>query len=359
MLTLEEYFLYRRPSASAPAPPLGAWPPPPLEPLGPYPPPGPSQYQTTLPFVPPAGPDRRFVRMNAWGVVVPGLPFVKGVASEHPDRLMTYVIQRYDAEWRAKCYAEHHRRGYTHWFLSLADMAIEDGMSPEAVLALAQEIRAQGFWISMWLGSKNYPAFIPQDADAATWRAKIEPYIAPMLEADCLHHAVIGGEFDMWNQGDPNNDMPFQIASTVLELCQPAGCDVYFHFATHVTFWGNVPGSWQGRAIPDRFAWTREMCNLGVRGIYYQGDPAWAPNEYQGRIADSLGRVDARWDFVAHEIMAIWEFMGHPAGAEYPNELDAAMMGYLCLCTGPSGQVPGVQMWGFGDGARYLDGRVL
>src|SRR5215467_5651987 len=316
--------------------------------------PEPVNYMTALPFTPPTKPDRRFVRMDAWCVSVPGLPFVKGVASEHPDRLMTYVIQRYDKSWRQKCYDAHKAHKYTHWFLSLADMIVEDGMSVDQIVALAKEIRAQGFWISMWLGSKNYLQFIPQDQRAPVWKEKLTPYIIPMMEADCLHHAIVGGEFNLWNLGEPNEASAHDIAKTVVEMCKPYGTDVYFHFGTECTFWAGVPG-----VYPDRFAWWRAMCDLGVRGIYYQGDPSWKLNEFQGRIADTLGRVDERCDFISHEIMAIYQFTGQPTGADWPNEADGRMMGLGCLCTGPSSQVPNVQQWGYGNGAAYMNGEAV
>ena len=58
-------------------------------PLRPMPP---GSYDRVLPWDPPK--TRDFLRADAWGVTIPGLPFVAGVpgsggSSEHPERLLT------------------------------------------------------------------------------------------------------------------------------------------------------------------------------------------------------------------------------------------------------------------------------
>jgi hypothetical protein len=224
----------------------------------------------------------------------------------------------------------------------MADMVEGMGMSPDEVVSLCREIRAQGFWISAWLGSKNYPGFIPRDSSASTWKQALDPYLLPLISQDLLHHAVIGGEFDLWNIGETNDPTPFEIAEYVVGTHVPM---TYFHFSTHVTWWG-------GSA--DRFDWTQRMSNLGVRGLYYQGDVNWNVGEYQGRICDTLGHpgIPAEWDFVNHEIVAAAEFT-----QDHPDEYDACQKSYMCQCAIP--QDAAVHQWGYGNGGYRPDGSYL
>src|SRR5262249_43057694 len=61
----------------------------------------PGTYDRVLPWTPPH--TRDFLRGDAWGVTIPGLPFVAGVpgsggSREHPERLLTGLDYKYDRQ---------------------------------------------------------------------------------------------------------------------------------------------------------------------------------------------------------------------------------------------------------------------
>ena len=112
---------------------------PPAEPRPPLPPLPAGSYDRVLPWTPPK--TRDFIRADAWAVPVPGLPFVPGGSSEHPERLLTPFIYKYDRSLWPACFDAHRARGYTHWILWWPNFRA-DGGSVADFAALCQEIQA-------------------------------------------------------------------------------------------------------------------------------------------------------------------------------------------------------------------------
>lgn len=326
------------------------WPPAPRQPyvLPPY------QGDRDLWFTPPPQPDLRFCRGDEWSVEIPGLPYLPGYTSlEYPDRCLTGFYPLWDADWRKRIREAHQARGYTHFTIWLGDCYKAMQITPTQFANFCEELASDGFFVRAWLGGKSIPGWIPNDSRVDVWRQYLDPYLD--AAAGVLHHAVIGGEYDLWNIGEPNDPTPFEIADYVVQKVGPTGALVYFHFSTHVTFWGNTPGQWNGQQIHDRFDWTRVMCDMGVRGIGYQGGCPyeWTIPELQARIADTLGKVDPRWDFVLEEPGPA--YAQFPANA-HPNEQEACEIGYAGVITKPANGRTDVHVQGFLNGAYQPSG---
>lgn len=318
----------------------------------------PYQGDRDLWFTPPTGPDLRFLRADAWSMVVPGLPYLPGRTSlEYPERCITGFYPLWDAENRAKIRKQCVRYGYTHLTLWLADIWDALHLTPAELRGYCQELRDDGIWVRAWLGSKLYPDWIPRDARMETWKARLDPYFDALLASDCLNHAVIGGEFDFWNIGVAEDPEPFRIAEYVVGRCAPVGCLTYFHFSTHRTFWGNTPGHWNDQEIRDRLDWARVMADIGVRGMGYQGGcpKEWSIPELQARLADSLGSIDPRFDIQLEE--------PGPADAQFPanahpDETEACAIGYAGLITKPRGPYT-AHIMGAGNGLYSPNGYAV
>lgn len=309
----------------------------------------PGSYNKVLPYIPPSKPDISYFRGDAWAVTIPGLPFVPQGSSEHPERCLTGFYNRWDASWRQKIRAAHGQRGYTHILLWLADMLCGPmNVSLSEVAYLCAELKAAGFYVAGWLGSKEYPQFIPHDAHVNDWRTALDPVFDELK--GLLDIAVIGGEYDLWNLGNPNDPTPFEIADYVVSK----GLPTYFHFSTYVTFWGNIPGTYAGHTINDRFDWYRVMCDIGVQGNHYQGNTEDTPENNQGRIADTLGRCDSRWHIVAAEVLANAQFT-----QDHPDELDGCRMGYIDNMTLPLSGDMTQYVHGYFNGGYRPDGSGL
>lgn len=352
MLTLQQYLLSQQ-GDSAPDRP---WPSPPREPLPTFP-------QQTLPYIttltqtPPNKPDRDWWRGNAWCRVVPGAPYVEGADKVHPDRVLTYLLDRYDGSWRTKIVDEHVRASYTHFTLSWPDSHRNgNGQSVSDYVSMSQAVQRRGFYMDHFLTSKIYDA---GDMSADQFMAHVDPVLTTLLESGAADIITVGWEWNLWNTNIPG-EVTHQIFGEVGKRCAPYGVPVYVHFSTHYTSWQSNDGTedrWQfwRRHNPKNAGWANYMGPL--RGLKYQSDPSWSFNEMQGRIGDTTNRPQSEevgwgheFNFVAWETFAYAQF----ESVSGPNEADGDQAGFITSCT------PGVaSVAGYGNGGRRPDGSAL
>lgn len=298
--------------------------------------PSPYAYDHVLPWTPPQS--RDYLRADAWGVVVPGLPFVYGGSSEHPERLLTGFLYKYDQTlWPAifKAYGE---RGYTHWILWIDALEAEDAISLDAFVAMCHTIQKAGFYVQVGLNSKVYE---PQDQTFAQWQARLLPLMSRLN----TEHAA--DEYAVWEWDSYN--VPGQTTINTFkwigQQAHAAGASFWIHFLPEHTSWF-ADGDARGR-----YGFYDDL-GTDVDGIQYQGDPNWNIGELQSRIVDTLQQFanqGNRHKLRAFELDAETEFTH-----DHPTESEAAAFGFLATCTrGPA------FVWGSGNGIWLQDGSPL
>lgn len=310
-------------------------PPKPRDPLPPFPP---GNYQNTLPWTPPA--NRDFLRADAWGVTIPGLPFVPGGSSRHPERCLSWFLDRWDAGWQSQILKAHVERGYTHFYLSWPDSRAV-GTSLDGFVSLCNQVKTAGLFPHVKLASKD---FDQRDQSAAQWAASLDPVM------DAL--AGIAAEYGVWEWNFFN--IPGQTTiDTFKYIGQKAhsqGATFWMHFSTEVT-------SWFANGDPrGRFGFYDDI-GTDVDGLDYQTSPTWDIPMLQARIVDSLsqfGRQGNRHKFRLFEDSASLMFDN-----DQPDEDHANLRCYLGCCTTDNVTGTDAKVWGFGNGGRKPDGSVL
>lgn len=297
--------------------------------------PTPTSYDQVLPWTPP--PSRDCLRADAWGVPIDGLPWVPGGSSEHPERLLTAFLYKYDRALWPRCFDAHRSRVYTHWILWWPN-ARADGMSLEDFVALVMTVAAAGFWPQVGLNSKDYD---PRDDSPDGWTARTGPLF------DALETAGFTGEFAVWEWDSHNIPGPPTI-DTFKYFGQRAhrmGASFWIHFLPEHTSWF-ADGDPRGR-----YGFYDDL-GTDVDGLNYQGDPAWDIGQLQSRLVDTLTQFAAqgnRHKLRAFELTAARQFTEDALTEDVANAI-----GYLACCTkGPA------TVWGFGNGARMPDGTAI
>ncbi len=341
-----------RPYGSAVAP---VWPPPPR---GPLPPHNPGTWETadpnvaetfhpvftTLPQEPPSQPDNRFYRGDAWGVTVPGLPFVDGgQGGASQSRVLTYFLGRYArvaAKWEDVILEAHLARGYTHFHLSPQD-EIHAGMSEDEFVAMAVRVKQAGFFVTHWLRSKYYS----DPNDFAPGRRMGEK----LLAAGAADQLCPAGEMDIWLQPSQARAIIDYDAAWIEGQTR-----TMLHFSPHYISWQ------EDKTHPNTF-WNP---NVGkVDGVWYQCEPRWTVGMMSARIQDALERLRAggmwgltqSFDVVAWETIATQQYInGHTAHGRLADEDEGRLIGYETCCTaGPQ------RVWGYGNGGGRPIGAAL
>jgi len=290
----------------------------------------------------PSGWDKRFWRGNAWSVTIPGLPWVPGGSSQQPERVLTWFLDRYEPAWQTQILTAHAERGYTHFSLSWPDSR-SYGQSLEQFIATCRLVKSWGFYVHVFLGSKVYD---PQDETWGGWWGQVTaPVLQTLVSAGCVDIITPGWEWDGWNVP---GDSTFAIYQGLAAIAVPAGIDVWTHFDIEYTSWFADGGN--------RFQWWDSMRGI-LTGILYQGNPflnpdgslVWSMGERQARAADTQNQdtfADGTFKFVYWEADAAEQFDN-----AHPTEAEAAMHGYLMLCS-PGG----CAVNGFGNGCWLPDG---
>jgi hypothetical protein len=302
---------------------------------------------TTLREKPP-GPSVAWWRGDAWGVTIPDLPFVPGGATGPAQaRVLSWFLDRYvragvdeDVILRA-----HLERRYTHFSLS-PDDSFAQGMTPAEYVAMAVRVRQAGFAVHHLLRSKLYT---PEDS-APEPKAHL---IDALLEADAMQV-----ETPAW-EGNYNSPDGLRRIIDFDAALIGTRCRILLHFYPHYI-------SWQRDGDHPAEFWK---ANHGkVDGILYQHVPTWTAGMMAARLTDALDRLapGGLWglgdsgrghpiDVTSWECTATQQFENEPDGNGRPGDEDHGnLKGYQNLCA------PGrMTVQGFGNGARYPDGKAL
>jgi hypothetical protein len=297
---------------------------------------------------------RDFLRANAWGITIPDAPFVPGGSSIHPERVLSWFLDRFPPDIQKRWLDQNAMNGYTHVIQSAADSLgpANNGPAspPGAAQSLAQfvatckMIKQAGLFVTVFLGSKY---FQPKDMGTAQWIAFVDPIMNALLDADVVDEFVPGWEWDLWNV--PGR-ITIDVFKHVGQRAHAAGKSCWIHFSSEKTSWF-ADGDTRGR-----FGFYDDL-GTDVDGLMYQTIPTWSISDTQARIVDTLhqfGDQGNRHKFRFFEDQASLMFDG-----DRPNETDADMRGFLACCTVDNVRHSDAKVWGYGNGARRPDGGAL
>lgn len=288
----------------------------------------------------PDGPDRRFWRGDAWGVTVANLPFVYAGSSRHPERALSWFLDRWALDSQADIINANRRHGYTHFTLSWPDSRVSGGLdnagqSPQQFAATAARVHTAIPFVHVMLTSKD---FDPANADAVTRMDAVSPVIDALIAAGFDGDSLIlgvGWELDLFNEGQALENFVHLLHARYPQF------DLYAHFTSYKT-------SWQPDGQPRAQFW--QVTQGELTGLLYQGNPSDSCGLMQAHFDDAL--VPASGISAAGGIVVPWELV---AAAEFdndhPNEDDANARGWELLAT------PGPMFAsGGGNGFRFPSG---
>lgn len=324
-------------------------------PLPPWPP---GDYQRELPWDPPH--TRDYYRGDAWGVTIPGMPWVPGASSEYPERVLSWFLDRYTPDWQAKYLNTYAGYQYTHFALSAADSlaGTHEGGPPvgppgagqtiQQFIQTCKLVKSYGLYAHVLLGSK---VFWPHDMTPDAYCNKAFPIMDALMDADAVDEFVPGWEFDLFNIPGPTT---VEIFRRIGEHAHSGGRSCWCHFSPHVTSWFS-DGDPRGR-----FGFWDDIAPM-IDGINYQGQSEWPIEELQARLVDTLwefGQRQQQGKFVPK--MRLWEDVAilqfsHP----HPDEDDANLRGYCACCTTDNVRHGPAKVWGAGNGVRRPDGSPI
>lgn len=261
---------------------------------------------------------------NMCGIRVPGLPSVPGGAAD-PTLFLSWFYDRYDAETRVGIRLHMKAKGYTHWLVSWPDSR-SVGSTPQAFLAMCQELIADGFFPCVFLTSKDYDN--PDVGSILADLATVLPLLIGVVPMFC-----IGWELSLWLSPTQVQQLIDAIAPQCLTR---EGTLVYVHWQQgYLSF--QQPGE-----DTAAFWWL----NVGkLTGDLHQRVLDWDKPMYQARIVDCLQRFAGQFnfptdsgfghpfDFVALEITAQPQFDGSM------SEEEGNLWGDTAVSTPPVGSV--------------------
>lgn len=315
----------------------------------------PGNYDRILPWTPPY-PSRDFLRADAWGVPIPGLPFVSGVpgsggSSEHPERLITGLDYKYDRALWPRMVGAHLDRGYTHWLRWWPNARDDGGNSISQFVDDCLYLKSLGMpYIIVNLGSK---VFDPRDQSLREWQARVDLVIDQLTMHRAVDELIPAFEMDSFNiPGGPT----IQYSKWVGQKAHAAGVSCWLHFFPEHTSWF-ADGDSRGR-----FGFWDDL-GADVDGLCYQSmGLAWDVPFLQAKIVDTLsqfGRQGNIHKFRLMEDLASAQFSGVPTGSDFPNEDHAALRAFLACCTVDNVSHTDAKVWGYGGGGAKLDGTRL
>jgi len=326
----------------------------------------PNAYRTALPWTPPI--DRSYLRADSWGITIPDAPFVPGASSKHPERVLSWFLDRYTPEFQRRYLELTAAYGYTHVKLSLGDSMgpVDNGPQspPGNAQTLSQVIETCGrvhaitsardglpLSVSMMLGSKY---FHPRDMSLAQYQDLFGPMLVQLFAAHAVDELLAGWEWNLWNVPGATT---VDIFKWVGQQAHAHGLTNWCHFSPHVTAWF-ADGDPRGR-----FGFWDDLGD-DMDGLNYQCNQNWTIDEVQARIVDTLwqfGERGNRWKFRLDEDIAINQFDGtpQPPTGDPADEAQATARGYCACCTVDDVKHTDALVWGYGNGGSMPDGSVL
>lgn len=291
--------------------------------------PSPTSYDKTLPAPIPAS--RDYLIANAWGIPIPGLPFLPGIgSSEHPERFLSYLFPLYPRDKQEQWFDENQRRGYRHVIFSWPNARAQAGQTLAQFRADCQRAKDRGFYVHVMLWSKD---FDPHDMSLERWGAYVNPIF------DALNGVV--DEYGVWeyDSGNLSDNTAIAVHRYLGQHAHAQGASFWCHFFPGHGFW------WEGHSEAD---WYREL-GPDVDGLDLQTDPRSDIGDTQARIVDHLRNVSPS----GHKVRAFEP--GTPTlmfSGDHPNEDEADAFAFLTVCTRGTGIV-----WGCAAGLRMPSGK--
>lgn len=340
-------------------------------PLGPFL--QPIDYRTTLAFTPPVGRDLYFHRANFCGLTIEGAPVVPGCNDQNPSKVMSALLDNYPPAFQDAYLQAYAEAGYTHLQRSLGH-ALYYGHTLESYNALSTRARSQfGLFCDHWIlgGGEGNSLLRTPDQDASYWAPILNPLLNSLLNSGTVDTACVGWQLDQFNI--PGNPIISIIAYMADKF--PKTVPLYTHWMNEALAWWKTGGElwtdaqWpNGVWVSDRFSWWWAMQPY-LTGGHHQGSNIMAitdPKQYQDRLLDTLDpfggdrskgkmgqsqRNDTR-NFILtdYEVTAQFQF------DNICTELQGDESGFLALCPVSN---TGYTMGGYGNGARYPDGRNI
>jgi hypothetical protein len=288
----------------------------------------------------PASGTRRWWRGNAWGVTVPGLPAVPGGATgPAQNRVLTWFLDRWTPEWQDRILRAHAERGYDRFVLSWPDSRDGAGQSLDQYVETTRRVAAAGLLPVHMLLSKVFDGVNPDPS-------RLDPVIDALLAEDLIPLTSVGWELNLFNSPEHLQRVIDHVDQRLADRSRNL---LYVHFAPHYASWQpDRPGGNGGEF------WRPNIGKL--TGLLYQCNPSWSVGMMQARINDVLVRLNAGglWGLPVDFDVVVWETI---ATLQFENQADedrGDLVGYETLCA--QGPLP---VMGFGNGARYPDGRVI
>lgn len=248
----------------------------------------------------PQTPNLTFWRGDAWGVTVPGLPFVNGGSSVHPERVLTWFFDRWSPDWQKAILNAYRQRGYTHFALSWPDSRSGNGQSVQQFVATAQTVKAAIPYVAVFLTSKAYD---PANADAPTRMAAVTPVLDALMQAHAVDIAVVGWELDLFNDGQDLENFIDALSQRYPTL------PLFVHFTTYKTSW-QPDGQPRAQFWQHMAAFRASVGATGQIGLLYQGNPTDSCGLQQAHFNDAQveasgladnGAVLVPWELVADQ----------------------------------------------------------
>ncbi len=210
------------------------------------------------------------------GVFIAGAPDVG--AGGNPDLVLSFMYPRYPPAFRTIIRAVWQARQSLDVLLSWQDDAAY-GLTLSAILAVRQELCADGFRPCEWLSSKTYMQAAGATDNAPLALQIMEPTFVAFLAADCISRYCVGGELDLWNTYASLQAMTDALAPRVNAI----GRTLDVHFSTNRADWRpDHPGS--------TFAdyWNPNQGKLS--GLWFQSDSYASDADLQAEMVPILER---------------------------------------------------------------------
>lgn len=310
-------------------------------------------YRRELAVVPPAGPDKRFYRGNFSGIRVPGAPPVKdGKNATVPGGDTSFIysphLPRYPFDWQHTICEQYAGRGYTHFFMHLANTISDEADSSHQTLdeyiAAAKVAQSYGLWVDTSV------IFGPRDATADYYQPIFDPIIDRLYQAGVLDLATVGMQLDLWNSPYGLRTIIEWFGRKVKSL--DSNIPVASHWANHACAWFGADHNGDS-GFKNRFEFWDYWHQTGLMDwAYFQTDTGAPIDDYEGRITELLKTCDT----VGFEVTAQAQFdPDYTADKIQVDEDHGDAMGYCGLCAtgGPYRNA------GFNNGGRDLDGSRL
>jgi hypothetical protein len=282
---------------------------------------------------------RDYLRGDAWGVVVPGLPFVPKGSSEHPERLLTYFLYKYQMADQLRALEIYRDRGYTHFVVSWPDARDDGHFTIQQFIDHCILIKGYIPYVTCFLGSKD---FDPRDQQPGQWIVRVGGILDSLIAANAADEFIPAWEMDSFNiPGQPTIDY----CKWVGQRAHTAGKSCWIHFLPEHTSWFK-DGDPRGR-----YGFYDDL-NTDVDGLMYQTKSDWDIAMVQARLVDTLVQFAHQGN--RHKLRLFEDTASLSFSHDTPTEGETNLRGYLAQCTkGPT------NMWGYGNGGCRLDGSTL